>query len=431
MWYGNEVKIESIADVELALEPFFEVARATTGAQITVERQKRLMARLGNPEAGLRIVHVAGTSGKTSTACYIATLLQKTGAKVGLTVSPHVDSLTERVQIDGRPLSEAVFCDYFAKYLKVIETAPEKPSWFECMVGFAYWVFAREGVDYAVVETGLGGLHDGTNVAERTDKLCVLTDIGYDHMQVLGSRLGAIAHQKVGVVHEGNTVLMYEQSDEVMQVVRYWVSQQEDAELLTFTQDRLADVYGEPFEAHLPDYQKRNWLLAYAAYKYLARRDELNKISTSALQETQNVVVPGRMDTARVEGKIIVMDGAHNGQKMAAFVSSFESAYPGQKVPVLLALKEGKEVSDLSPLIAKIASRVIVTTFSRTQDLPFASQQPSEIARSLKANGVKCEIIADPDEAYQKLLELTESVGVITGSFFLIGQLRESHKELR
>jgi dihydrofolate synthase/folylpolyglutamate synthase len=431
VWYGNEVKIQTLEDVEQALKPYFEVARHTTGQGITVERQKRLMHHLGNPERGLRIVHVAGTSGKTSTCYYIATLLQKTGAKVGLTVSPHVDSLAERVQISGFPLEEAVFCDYFAKYLELLQTAPETPSWFECMVGFAYWVFAREKVDYAVIETGLGGLHDGTNVAERTDKLCAITDIGYDHMHVLGNRLGAIAHQKAGIIHEGNTTLMYEQSDEVMQVVRYWVSQQEGAELLTFTQEALQRVYGHEFAAYLPLYQQRNWLLAYAAYKFLARRDKLIEIPLAALLETQKAVIPGRMDRVVAQGKTIVMDGAHNGQKMAAFVASFASEYGDTKVPVLLALKEGKEVEDVAPELAKIASKIIVTTFSRMQDLPFASKQPSEIVRSIIANGVKCEIIEDPAEAYAALIEATDTVGVITGSFFLIGQLRSKHGGLR
>lgn len=425
------MKLETFGDVERAMQPYFAVARQTAGHDITIARQQRLMAHLGNPEARLRIVHVAGTSGKTSTAYYIANLLQQSGHKVGLTVSPHVDSLAERVQIDGAPLPEKGFCDYFAKYLKRIETAPEIPSWYECMIGFAYWVFAEEKVDYAVIETGMGGLHDGTNVASRTDKLCVITDIGYDHMHVLGNRLGAIAHQKAGIIHEGNTALMYEQSDEVMQVVRYWVSQQEDAELLTFTQEALQRVYGHKFAAFLPQYQQRNWLLAYAAYKFLARRDTLIEIPLAALLETQKAVIPGRMHRVDVQGKTIVMDGAHNGQKMAAFVASFASEYGDIKVPVLLALKEGKEVEDVAPELAKIASKIIVTTFSLMQDLPFASKQPSEIVRSIIANGVKCEIIEDPEEAYAALIEATDTVAVITGSFFLIGQLRSKHWGLR
>jgi len=432
VWYGDGVKLRTFSDLEDALRPYFEVARTTTGQNITVDRQKRLMQHLGNPEASLRVVHIAGTSGKTSTAYYIATLLQKSGMKTGLTVSPHVDSLAERVQIDGLPLAEDIFCKYMEEYLALVQKTPETPSWFECMIGFVYWVFAREKVDYAVVETGLGGLQDGTNVAERADKLCVLTDIGFDHMHILGNRLGAIAHQKAGIIHEGNTAIMYEQNEEIMQVVRYWVSQQEDAELLTFEQERLRAVYGHDFADNLPLYQQRNWLLSYAVYLFLVRRDSLRQLEPDELRNTQQTVIPGRMDGVKVNGKRIIMDGAHNGQKMAAFVESFEQLHPDQKVPVLLALKEGKEINDVAPLIAQIASKVIITTFTRMQDLPFASLDPSEILRSLQANGVKeCQIIVDTDEAYAAFIDTVGAMGVITGSFFLIGQLREKNEELR
>jgi dihydrofolate synthase/folylpolyglutamate synthase len=341
------MKIRTMADVEIALQPYLEVASTTIGADIKLDRTEALLAHIGNPHQKLRIVHIAGTSGKTSTAYYIAALLRAAGAKVGHTVSPHVDILAERVQINGTPLSEAIFCEYFAEYLQLIEDVPNTPSWFECIIGLSYWVFAKEGVEYAVVETGLGGLHDSTNVAARSDKLCVLTDIGYDHMNILGSTLEKIAYQKAGIIHDRNTAIMYDQAPEVMHIVRYWVSQQEDAELLTFEQTRLEQAYGTDFADTLPEFQKRNWLLAYAAYLWLVKRDDLKPVDRDALLRTQETYVPGRMDRKKIGDKTIVFDGAHNGQKMHAFVESFCSLYSGRKVPLLLALKEGKEIADM------------------------------------------------------------------------------------
>jgi dihydrofolate synthase/folylpolyglutamate synthase len=425
------VKVTNLAGVEKALRPFDEITSQMSGKHITLGRTERLMVHVGNPEKQLRVVHVAGTSGKTSTTYYISALLTPAGCKVGSTISPYVDSMNERIQINGQPLPEKKFCAYFGEFLDLLADIPDTPSRFEVLIAFAYWVFVQEKVDYAVVETGMGGLDDSTNVAARADKLCVITDIGYDHMELLGDTLGKIAHQKAGIIHDGNTALMYDQAPEIMQVVRYWVSQQEDAELLTFEQERLRAAYGGELSADMPNYQKRNWLLAFSAYKWLAKRDELTQLSATELQKTQQLQVPARMDVRVLDGKTIIMDGAHNGQKMAAFWTSFAAQYPGVKPTVLFALKKGKEVADIAPLLKKYGGEVMVTTFTKTQDLPVASMEPSEITSVLEANGVKYRTIPDQNEAYRQFRSSLENTGVITGSFFLISQLRERHRELK
>ncbi len=272
----------------------------------------------------------------------------------------------------------------------------------------------------------LGGLQDSTNVAARADKLCVITDIGFDHMHVLGDRLGAIAHQKAGIIHDGNTTLMYQQAEEIMQVVRYWVSQQEDAELLTFDQPRLENAYGGTFRSDLPVYQRRNWLLAFAAYRFIANRDGLTLLSRSELIETQVAHVPGRMERVKVGGKTIIMDGAHNEQKMQAFVESYEQLYPGRKVPVLLAVKKGKDIDSIAPLIARVASTVVVTKFDRGQDMPDMAMEPASVVEKLQTNGVEhVAAINDANIAYKEFIKTVDDLGVVTGSFFLISQLKK------
>lgn len=421
----------TLLEVEKALRPYDEVTARTTGQHITLERTERLMAHINNPEKSLRVVHIAGTSGKTSTAYYTSALLTAAGYKVGLTISPYVDSMNERIQLNGRPLSQKKFCAYFGEFVETLADVPETPSRFEVLIAFAYWVFAREKVDYAVVETGMGGLEDSTNVAARRDKLCVITDIGLDHTDLLGDTLGKIAYQKAGIIHQGNTALMYSQDSEIMQVVRYWTSQQEDAELLVFEQGRLKNAYGGDFVPNMPEYQKRNWLLAFAAYKWLAIRDGMLAITATQLQKTQELQVPARMDIRNIAGKTILMDGAHNGQKMMAFWHSYSEKFPGTKPTVLFALKKGKEITDIAPLLQKYAGEIIVTSFTKAQDLPILSMPPSEIVSVLEANGVKCHVIVDQKEAYRALLEKTKDIGVITGSFFLISQLRQRRKELK
>ena len=212
--------MKSIHNFEEAREVLakFVPSRGTTPYKL--DNMRRLMTELGDPQNSYRVVHVAGTSGKTSTSYYVAALLGQTGKKVGLTVSPHVDEVNERLQVNLAPMPEVEFCSVLEEFLSVIEKSDIKPSYFELLVALAYWEFARQKVDYAVVEVGLGGLLDGTNVISRPDKVCVITDIGLDHTNVLGGDLTSIAYQKAGIITSHNPVFTYEQDQKVMQEIK-------------------------------------------------------------------------------------------------------------------------------------------------------------------------------------------------------------------
>jgi len=413
------VTIESIAEAEAALRPYVPLVTELTGKDTTLDRIAPLIKLLGDPQKKLRIVHIAGTSGKTSTAYYMAALLKEVDQKVGLTVSPHVDSITERVQINGEPLTDDKFCEYLSEFLEIIADAEEKPSYFELLYAFALWVFAREKVDYAVVETGVGGLHDATNAAKRADKVCIITDIGFDHMTLLGNTLAEIAAQKIGIVHPGNEVFTYKQVDDVMQVFEKWCN--DKSATLNIVEEQKSS------ESELPQFQERNWNLAYACYQYLQMRDSLQNLTRQEISNSQQVIVPGRMQQVEVQGKTIIMDGAHNEQKLQAFISSFRQMFPDVKPAVLLALKIGKEYSTVTPLIADLADSVIVTTFDTTQDLPAKAIDPNMLAQALKEAGTEnVQVITAQKEAVKVFLEQTDTVGVITGSFYLLSQIRNA-----
>lgn len=414
--------------LEKLLISYYEVAAKTTGRDITVKRAERLMKHIGNPEKSYPIVHVAGTSGKTSTTYYTAALLHATGQKIGYTVSPHIDSIRERVQIFGAEFGEAEFLDYMGEFLEIIEALPDRPSWFELLVGFAFWVFAKQNVDYAVVETGLGGLHDSTNVAKSSSKICVITDIGIDHQRILGDNVASIAQQKAGIIHEGNVALMYEQDLDIMQMIEQKIAQTEGSKLFVHKEQDLERAYSGQFLPDLPDFQHRNWLLSYAAYRHLVERDLLQPASAQELLQTQSIVVPARMEKRRVNNSTtVIMDGAHNEAKMRAFVESFASEYPGKRVPILLALKKDKHPEHIAPILKRIASKVIVTSFSVSQDWPIKSQNPTELATLLKDSGLdNISVINDPVEAFNSLLSSHDDTVIVTGSFYLISQLRKS-----
>ncbi len=422
--------ISSFDDINAVLAEYIPLSSQITGKQITLARMRPLMAALDNPHKRLKIVHVAGTSGKTSTAYFVAALLSAAGKKTGLTVSPHVDSVTERIQINMQPIEAQIFSNLLTEFVSIIESASIEPTYFELLVAFAYWYFAKQKVDYAVVETGMGGLHDGTNIADNSDKICVITDIGLDHMHILGSTVAEIATQKAGIIHNGNVVIMYEQDQVITQVVQNLCEKVGSKLMLQYELELRS--FGKSSVDEMPIFQQRNWLLAKATYDFLKTRDNLINISmTNLLRSTQNVVVPGRMETAIIGHKKIIMDGAHNQQKMQSFVKSFAKKYPNTKVPILISLKTGKEFMAVLPILKPIAKTLIITEFTSSQDLPSVALDANKLASAAKQVGFE-EVLVEKEslKAFDILLNVTTSSAIITGSFYLLAELRKNHIEL-
>ena len=415
------MKFADIHEVEAVLATYRPAVKEFLGKDMTLQRMKPLMDRLDNPQDKLRVIHVAGTSGKTSTAYYLARMLQLTGSKVGLTVSPHVETVLERIQVDGQNIDEREFCDSFAEFMERIADVDPRPSYFELLVAFAYYYFAQIQVDFAIIETGLGGLHDGTNVAQATDKLCVITDIGYDHMKVLGSTLPEIAAQKAGIIHEGNYAVMFRQAPEVMKVIQdrcHAVRAQ-----LQEVRPALIDEF--VFDAGMPLYQRRNWSLAWSAYQRLANVYDLPVLADKLIDQSRNVAIPGRMQIVHHDGQSIILDGAHNAQKMAAFVTSFQELYPGVKPAVLLSVRDRKDFTDLITQLFPMANQLILTSFHVSQDIEHRNAQLADIQQFCADSGYDSVTIEpDPRAAFEQLIAAPGDVKVVTGSFYLIQQIR-------
>jgi len=417
------MKITDIAHAEKVLQEYVPHVATYSGDGMSLDRMWPLLEAAGNPHQQLSVVHIAGTSGKTSTAYYTAALLQSTGARVGLTVSPHVDSVTERVQINGRLQDEAVFCRDLGEFIDLIADVTPQPTYFELLIVFVLWSFVRHGVDYAVLETGMGGLVDGTNVVTRTDKVCAITDIGLDHTHILGTTIPEIARQKAGIIHEGNHVFMHEQSDAVMDEVRERASHY-NAPLHVINEADTALSTPTEAASSLADFQIRNSTLARAIAEHVAARDGR---AINADFDLNSVVVPGRMEVVQLseEQGSLVMDGAHNRQKMQAFVSSFQTRHPDTKADVLLALKEGKEYKEVIDELAAITHSLIVTTFNTSQDLPAVSQSPDVIADYARSKDIDVTVAEDNKQAYSALRARQQPIKIATGSFYLLHQLRK------
>lgn len=373
-----------------------------------------LMQFLGNPQDSLRVVHVAGTSGKTSTCYYLTGLLQAAGYKVGLSVSPHIDVVSERAQINLAPLPDGEYCRELSEFLTQLEDFDQRPSYFEVLVAFAFWLFARRQVDIAVIEVGLGGLLDGTNVINRSDKICVITDIGFDHTEILGETIEAIAEQKAGIIQPHNSVYMHQQSAEIEAVV------QSRAEVCTASLTILPP-FSEP-----TDYQARNMMLAKAVANEILKADGKPHLSDATTAQVAQHQIPGRMEIIPYSHGQIILDGAHNAQKIESLVRAIKQRFPDEHISLILSFANNKATYLVECLTSlhELSETVVVTEFNLGQDVP---RQPVPVADLVQlCRTVGFTEVSTQSDSGKALADLMQRGGTIlvTGSLYLIAEIR-------
>lgn len=387
----------------------------------TLEYMQHFMEYIGNPQNKLRVVHVAGTSGKTSTCYYIASLLQATGKKVGLSVSPFIDHMNERVQINLVPLPERQFCEELALFLSLVNKSNIQLTRFELLSAFAYWEFARQQVDYVVMEVGMGGTYDATNVITNQDKVCVITDIGLDHQKQLGDTLGEITAHKAGIIGLGNTVFCYKQHTEVMDAI-FERARQCQADVHILHPMDLSKEY-----SFLPVFQQRNFGLSKAVEISILKRDALKPLTGYQMLEAAKVHIPGRMEVVKIQGKTVILDGAHNAQKLHALRTSLVERYPGKTVAVLAAFKakHSGRIEQASAELAALADHIIITSYGAPGSSEPYGEDPDIIAALCKVHGFwAVECVEDPARAWRRLLARPEDILLVTGSFYLFNDIR-------
>lgn len=418
--------MNNFEDVNKFLEGFVPGAISDPGVY-TLDKMKKLMPLLGLPQERLKVIHVAGTSGKTSTAYYLASILSKTGAKVGLSVSPHIYEVNERVQINNIPLDEKEYCQLFNRFISIDGVIGLKPSYFELLVAFAYWLFNELGCDYVVMEVGLGGLIDGTNVIQNPNKIAVITDIGLDHTRILGHTIQEIARQKAGIIFPSNHVFALEQSELINNVFKSKV-EVVGAQLHTYSETEQTDK--TRFIPKLPSYQQRNWLLASKVVNFIAKRDNLTLLDQNELFDSQRTVVPGRMQTFTINDQKLIFDGGHNPQKLKAMVTSVKKLYPEDKVSVLVSFGVAKSESVVENLgiIKELTDHIIVTEFSIVEDYHHKSMKSKELEAISNDLGFIVRGIPDPAGAFDMLLQEKADILLVTGSFYLISSIFSKRK---
>jgi dihydrofolate synthase / folylpolyglutamate synthase len=390
-------------------------------------RIARLLEVLGNPNRAGRFVHVAGTNGKGSTCAMIASALRASGLRTGLYTSPHLVHARERIQIDGELISESAWAGVFTEVHAASETllAREEidahPSFFETLTAMAFVAFARSGVNVVVLETGLGGRLDATNVVR--PEVSVITQIDFDHEAFLGSSIESIAAEKAGIIKTDRPVVFSEQRSEAFRILEHRALEM-NAPVTLSSQWRIEDLRldawgsdftlssGEEIRIHCPlagEHQVENARTAVAALTLMG-------VSASAIHEgIARAVWPGRLERVARDPDVI-LDGAHNPAGARALAAYIQRFFADQPVRIVYGAMRDKAVDEVTHTLFPLATEVILT----------APDQPRALNPEALLEVVEHPNVRVADRLADAMLEMKERpmTTFITGSLFLVGEAR-------
>ena len=434
----------------------------------SLDRIRAVCQMLGDPQHAFRVVHVTGTNGKTSTARMIESLIREHGLRVGLFTSPHLTSVRERIQIDGEPIAQPDFVRLWREVAPMIHAADlqsqreggPRVSFFEALTALAFAAFADAPVDVAVVEVGLGGMWDATNVAD--GEVCVITPISLDHARYLGDSLDAIAREKVGIVKAGAgyggvrgeggdpqgpgpAVVIGEQPDSAIEPLRAGIRAADAADIWegetlavsqrlpgvggqVVTLTTPAATYADIFVPLFGEHQAHNALLALAAVERLMASGAQPAALPAEVVEAgfAQVTSPGRLEVARVS-PLVIVDAAHNPASADAVATALEESFEFTHLVGVVGVMEDKDAEGILGALEPLLDEVVITQAATARALP--EQELSRLAENVFGPGRvhAAPVLPDAiDEAVQRAESATDigAAVLVTGSIALVGQAR-------
>lgn len=405
-----------------------------------LERMRAFLALLGDPQDDLRCIHVGGTAGKGSTASMCDAILRAAGYKVGLHTKPHLRCVTERARINGLPVGEARFAAVLSGLLPAIgemeRTQWGKPSYFEILVALSFRFFVEERVDAAVVEVGVGGRLDGTNVL--TPLVCILTNVGLDHADVLGDTVEAVAADKSGIIKPGAPVVTAATQPEALRIIRE-AAGRAGAPLAVVHEEAAI----EPLEPAGPHAQLFRVITPARAYEVslplLGAFQRVNAATAILACEKAEPAFPTDADDVSrglrdltLAGRVeyyparpwLLFDVAHNAEKAAALRQALEDHFPGRRFAFVAAIAEGKDAAGMIDAWAGLPAHFIFTNFSVAHR---RNLRPQHLVLLAGARGLAARAVDDPIEALSQARRVAAAgdVVVVTGSTFLVARLRD------
>lgn len=398
--------------------------------RLGLDRIEALLAALGRPEAGLRIVHIGGTNGKGSVAALTAAILQAAGLRTGLYTSPHLLHVTERVRIDGRAVPEEVLARHAARIEPALEAGAA--TFFEALTAVALGAFAEAGVEAAVLEVGLGGRFDATNVGQPL--VSVVTRIDYDHQEFLGKRLADIAGEKAGIIR-GGTALSAAQAPEAMAVIE---ARCRDVGVPLLVEGRelrvetlASDLAGHRVRLRGPGwayddvrlalpglFQPANAVLAVGAVRVFAEASGLPVTEAAVRAGCSEVRWPGRFQVipGAAGRPTLVLDGAHNPAGATALAASLRHHFAGRRLALVLGVSADKDRAGILKALAPLAARIYLAPADHPRATP-----PKELADELPPIEADVVLAGSSGEALERALgEPGIDVICVAGSLFLV-----------
>ena len=400
-----------------------------------LDRIRTLLAALGDPHKQLRFVHVAGTNGKGSTAAMLDSCLRCAGYRVGLFTSPYINRFNERIQVDGVPIPDADLVRLVEQVQPAASAMAEAPTEFELITALGMLYFVQTRCDIVVLEVGLGGALDSTNVIDPPE-CAVITALGMDHVKELGPTLADIAAAKAGIIKPGSPVVSYGGVPEADQVIaRTAAAQGAPLTVVDFGKLTLRDagLEGQTFDYDglegltlplLASYQPRNAAVAIEALRALRARGW--QIPDSAIRQgLAQVRWPGRFELLRRDPPFL-LDGSHNAHGMRATVESLRALFPGEPFVFLVSIMADKDADEMLRLLLPLAKGFVTVTAPSPRAIPAA-----ELAAQIEALGGRAEPAGSIPAAVARVCALAgRGPAAALGTLYFSGEVREAVADL-
>lgn len=408
------------------------------GSNYGLERTYKLLEHLGNPERDLKLIHIAGTNGKGSTTSMITEILMGEGYKVGMYTSPFIEEFEERIQINRNNIpkeSLAILMDEIKVAVdKVIEAGYNHPTEFEIITVLMLLYFKKENIDFGVIEVGLGGTLDSTNVIKPI--IQVITSISFDHTNLLGNTLEKIAREKAGIIKKGIPTVIYPQQEEVLKVIKNKCFEM-DSELYIANNENLKFKnivnldkpyqllkYNNEIYILLPllgEHQIINLSVAMQAIEVLNNKNIIDISIANIVKSIKNVSWKGRLEVLS-NNPYVVIDGAHNIQGIKTLSRNIKKYFKYENLYLILGILADKDVEEMIKIITPMAKKVYSVTPNSIR---------GELAESLKDEVSKfnknCKAFDKYEEAYLEALNDASEKDLIlaSGSLYMIGDMRK------
>lgn len=424
----NEINFEATLEKIHSFQKF--------GSRLGLERMQVLMDLLGNPQDTMKVIHVAGTNGKGSVCRYLATVLQENGYRVGLYTSPYLQRFTERIEYDGHEILEedVVVCaeEVFLKVEEMISLGYESPTEFELVTAIGFVYFSRQPMDFLVLEVGLGGAGDSTNLIKHPIA-SVITSISFDHMEQLGDTLEKIAYEKAGIIKEGCPVIFNIHDAKARELVRR-ISEEKACEYYDVTKIPITDVttsfdgYGFDMESvgkikltMVGMHQVENGVCALTVIEVLKKGGIINIQPEKVREAMGRAIQAGRLEVLQRD-PYLILDGAHNEAGVEALSQVIIEHFSGKKLLLVVGMLADKEADRLIAGYGQMKGDMITTEPDNPRRL-----SAELLCERVLATGRSCKSVGSWQSAcdYVEVHKKEYDVIIFSGSLYLIGRVRE------